>query len=706
MTFDTNVFAVLVPPARYSAASHAFRLQENKKFRIGSTGSDPVLPAKRVREKTPSFEQNQATAQRILDDPGNLVLRFDNPPKDRTKGWVFGANPDICDILLEPPQAVADKVHVSSQHFSINIDQQCRVFLSDTSTNGTYVGHDGQNEEIKRNRFTCFLSLEPGERFWNENSIKVAHGEEGIAFRIIFPHHHSGSQQYLKQLEQFVSMSRRALPFLDALNVQSEQLTPVGHSRPITVKKGQLYYKAAEPLGSGAFGTVRKVVNLEIGKIFAVKELHTPSPQQRKQFKFEADLMTKIKHPNIVEVIAFEDESQPRITMEFCSHGSLQDTRPATLNDVVSVLRQILLGVSYMHRQRCVHRDLKPANILVRSYFPFQIAIADFGLSKQFEDNFYTRRYCGTPGWMAPEIQPDSAQYYFAPPVDVFATGTIIYDLLPIDWDISKGWAPVERVLNKCGALKPLIWSMIKHNPQERLTAQQCLDRGCDYGLFRRCRAATGETFEDGPLEYILLDDISETPRWRKITSLLLQSPELKDGLIAWASKSVVDPDSPGTESRGTKGNPRHPTASSHQTGSGGQHGDSFMNDFVDFNGQAGRNPATMRASTQNATITGHARPTKVQGLQPSTNRSSRSKSPLSVNKRGQLDKKSQLADPSRVSKPVSRVTRSTGATAEPVAHQPYPMPPIKGSQELNYGTNSRGTEKKSGGLSRFWTKK
>lgn len=241
MTFDTNVFAVLVPPARYSAASHAFRLQENKKFRIGSTGSDPVLPAKRVREKTPSFEQNQATAQRILDDPGNLVLRFDNPPKDRTKGWVFGANPDICDILLEPPQAVADKVHVSSQHFSINIDQQCRVFLSDTSTNGTYVGHDGQNEEIKRNRFTCFLSLEPGERFWNENSIKVAHGEEGIAFRIIFPHHHSGSQQYLKQLEQFVSMSRRALPFLDALNVQSEQLTPVGHSRPITVKKGQLY---------------------------------------------------------------------------------------------------------------------------------------------------------------------------------------------------------------------------------------------------------------------------------------------------------------------------------------------------------------------------------------------------------------------------------------------------------------------------------
>uniref|UniRef100_A0A093V6J6 non-specific serine/threonine protein kinase n=1 Tax=Talaromyces marneffei PM1 TaxID=1077442 RepID=A0A093V6J6_TALMA len=92
--------------------------------------------------------------------------------------------------------------------------------------------------------------------------------------------------------------------------------------------------------------------------------------------------------------------------------------------DVPDILRQITLGVRYLHSLKIVHRDLKPQNILVAAprgrsmssqYPALRLLISDFGLCKKLEDNqssfrATTAHAAGTSGWRAPELLVDEDQ--------------------------------------------------------------------------------------------------------------------------------------------------------------------------------------------------------------------------------------------------------------------------------------------------------
>jgi serine/threonine-protein kinase/endoribonuclease IRE1 len=92
--------------------------------------------------------------------------------------------------------------------------------------------------------------------------------------------------------------------------------------------------------------------------------------------------------------------------------------------DVPDILRQITLGVRYLHSLKIVHRDLKPQNILVATprgrsmssqYPALRLLISDFGLCKKLEDNqssfrATTAHAAGTSGWRAPELLVDEDQ--------------------------------------------------------------------------------------------------------------------------------------------------------------------------------------------------------------------------------------------------------------------------------------------------------
>lgn len=68
-------------------------------------------------------------------------------------------------------------------------------------------------------------------------------------------------------------------------------------------------------------------------------------------------------------------------------------------------MKNILIGLEYIHSKGMIHRDLKPSNILLKSTkCKHDIVIADFGLATKLNDieNLYGK--CGTPGYVAPEI--------------------------------------------------------------------------------------------------------------------------------------------------------------------------------------------------------------------------------------------------------------------------------------------------------------
>ena len=98
------------------------------------------------------------------------------------------------------------------------------------------------------------------------------------------------------------------------------------------------------------------------------------------------------------------------IVMEYVGGGSVKDmlrnrggTSLGSEIYISIILREVLLGVKFLHGLGKIHRDIKCANILLTTNG--EVKLADFGVSAQLSDSMSRRgSIVGTPCWMAPEI--------------------------------------------------------------------------------------------------------------------------------------------------------------------------------------------------------------------------------------------------------------------------------------------------------------
>lgn len=77
-----------------------------------------------------------------------------------------------------------------------------------------------------------------------------------------------------------------------------------------------------------------------------------------------------LDHPNLVKLYSFFDDSYNiYLLMELGCDGQLYDLmkkRPKLKEDSVSLItREIVEGLTYMHKHKVIHRDLKPENIVL-----------------------------------------------------------------------------------------------------------------------------------------------------------------------------------------------------------------------------------------------------------------------------------------------------------------------------------------------------
>ena len=101
----------------------------------------------------------------------------------------------------------------------------------------------------------------------------------------------------------------------------------------------------------------------------------------------------------------------------------------------MDVMKQIMLGIRYLHSQDIVHRDIKPGNILVASKTPLRLLLADFDVSKcldpEVETSLMTSNV-GTLVFKAPEFfqRTTSGKIEYHRNVDIYAAGLTFLAIL------------------------------------------------------------------------------------------------------------------------------------------------------------------------------------------------------------------------------------------------------------------------------------
>eukprot|EP00891_Asterochloris_glomerata_P001841 jgi/Astpho2/1841/fgenesh1_pm.00038_%23_10_t len=158
----------------------------------------------------------------------------------------------------------------------------------------------------------------------------------------------------------------------------------------------------------------------------------------------EIQVLCKVQHPNCIKLFAvYITPRKVYLITELVTGGELLDRVTAkgnyTEKDAADLITQLLEGVSYLHSQGIVHRDLKLENMLMTDHTDKSpIKIADFGLSKFFQQGTVLSTMCGSPQYVAPEILgiSDGNQAY-SPAVDMWSVGVILFILL-------SGYSPFD----------------------------------------------------------------------------------------------------------------------------------------------------------------------------------------------------------------------------------------------------------------------
>jgi formylglycine-generating enzyme required for sulfatase activity len=193
------------------------------------------------------------------------------------------------------------------------------------------------------------------------------------------------------------------------------------------------HYEVLQVLGRGGFGIVFRAFDDVLQRVVAVKvlapQMAATSPA-RKRFLREARSSAAVRHENVVQVYAVEEQPLPYLVMEFIPGETLQQrldrTGPLDVPEILRIGRQIAEGLAAAHATELIHRDIKPANLLIEGGAHHRVKITDFGLARAADDASISQSgvVAGTPMYMAPEqAKGDSFDHR----ADLFSLGSLLY---------------------------------------------------------------------------------------------------------------------------------------------------------------------------------------------------------------------------------------------------------------------------------------
>jgi serine/threonine protein kinase/Tol biopolymer transport system component len=262
-----------------------------------------------------------------------------------------------------------------------------------------------------------------------------------------------------REVESLLTSDASDVSFLDLLPFASEPvladplaapLASMDHTRSLAVLIPGLRvgpYQIVAPLGAGAMGEVYRACDTKLNREVALKvlpERFALDPDRLARFKREAQLLATLNHPNIAAIYGLEESNGVQaLVLELVDGPTLADRialGPMSLEEALTIARQLAEALEAAHEKGIIHRDLKPANIKIARNGG--VKVLDFGLAKVWDGapqsdlsrsprltaiDTGERTILGSPAYMSPEQargQPLDRR------TDIWSFGCVLYEML------------------------------------------------------------------------------------------------------------------------------------------------------------------------------------------------------------------------------------------------------------------------------------
>jgi serine/threonine-protein kinase len=281
-------------------------------------------------------------------------------------------------------------------------------------------------------------------------------------------------------------------------------------------------YRVLRRIGGGGMADVWLAEDTHLQRQVALKVLHRrflQDPEFVGRFQREAEHAAGLTHPNIVAVYdRGSDGDVNYIAMRYVQGPTLKELidRGLSPDQAVALVRQVLEGARFAHRNGIVHRDLKPPNVIVDE--EGKAVVTDFGIARAgVSEITQTGSVMGTPQYLSPE----QAQGFEVTPVsDLYSIGVILYEAL-------TGRVPFEADSAVAIAMK-----QVAETPMRPSSINPQVSPALDAVVMRALEKEPGQRFQSADAFIAALD-------------AALKDPGVSQGTAAFAAVAPVAEEEP-----------------------------------------------------------------------------------------------------------------------------------------------------------------
>jgi serine/threonine-protein kinase len=276
-------------------------------------------------------------------------------------------------------------------------------------------------------------------------------------------------------------------------------------------------YRVVRRIGSGGMADVWLAEDTHLQRQVALKVLHRRFLQDQEfvgRFQREAEHAAGLQHPNIVAVFdRGSDGDVNYIAMRYVQGPTLKELidRGLAPDQAVALVRQVLEGARFAHRNGIVHRDLKPQNVIVDE--EGKAVVTDFGIARAgVSEITQTGSVMGTPQYLSPE----QAQGFEVTPVsDLYSIGVILYEAL------------TRRVPFEGESAVAIAMKQVAETPQRPSSINPQVSPALDAVVMRALEKEPGQRFQSADAFIAALDAALKDPGVAGQTATFAAAPPI-----------------------------------------------------------------------------------------------------------------------------------------------------------------------------------